>query len=100
MLRARMYKLPPLMSGKERLWDVAIIGGGMGGGMAAHALAKAGHEVLLIEYGNEDRTSPDTAKSTNDAEARLAQNKWPITSAFEVDGVITRTEPVRRRHRR
>jgi choline dehydrogenase-like flavoprotein len=81
------------MSGKERLWDVAIIGGGMGGGMAAHALAKAGHEVLLIEYGNEDRTSPDAATSTNDAEARLAQNKWPITSAYEVDGVITHAEP-------
>jgi choline dehydrogenase-like flavoprotein len=77
----------------HRLWDVVIIGGGMGGGFAAHALAKAGHDVLLIDYGNEDRRPADGTKLTGDTEIRLAENKWPTMSAFEVDGVIHRDYP-------
>jgi choline dehydrogenase-like flavoprotein len=65
----------------------------MGGSMAAHALSKAGHDVLLIEYGNEDRVSPNAPKSSDETEARLAESKWPVTSAYEIDGLITRTEP-------
>ena len=77
----------------HRSWDVAILGAGMGGGFAAHALAKAGYDVLLIDYGNEDLTLPGTPSLSGDLESRLAENKWPTMSAFEVDGVIKREYP-------
>ena len=78
---------------EHRLWDVAIIGAGMGGGFAAHALAEAGHDVLLIDYGNEDISSPGNTKLSGDHEVRLSESKWPTMSAFEVDGVINRSYP-------
>jgi len=89
-----MSGLSPLNSlDEQRLWDVAIIGAGMGGGFAAHALAEAGHKVLLIDYGNEDISPPANPQSSDDQEARLTESKWPSMSAFEVDGVIDRSYP-------
>ncbi len=85
--------MPPSNLQQERLWDVAIIGGGMGGGFAAHALAKAGHDVLLLDYGNEDLSPPGNKRPSSDHEFRLSENKWPTQSAFEVDGVINRSYP-------
>ena len=78
---------------EQRLWDVAIIGAGMGGGFVAQALAEAGHDVLLIDYGNQDISSPGTAEPSGDQETRLSEFKWPSMSAFEVDGVINRSYP-------
>jgi choline dehydrogenase-like flavoprotein len=78
---------------EQRLWDVAVIGAGMGGGFTAHALARAGRDVLLIDYGNEDVASPGSAKLSGDKEVRLSEFKWPTMSAFEVDGVVTRSYP-------
>src|SRR5271170_7574873 len=78
---------------EQRLWDVAIIGAGMGGGFVAQALAEAGHDVLLIDYGNQDISSPGTAGPSGDQETRLSEFKWPTMSAFEVDGVINRSYP-------
>ena len=44
------FGLPPSNSQNEhRLWDVAIIGAGMGGGFTARALSDAGRDVLLID---------------------------------------------------
>ena len=78
---------------QSRLWDVAIIGAGMGGGFTARALSDAGRDVLLIDYGNEDISSPGSTKLSGDQEIRLSESKWPTMSAFEVDGVINRCYP-------
>ena len=67
---------------EQRLWDVAIIGAGMGGGFTAHALAKAGRDVLLIDCGNEDISPPVNNKLSSDQETRLSEFKWPTMSAF------------------
>jgi choline dehydrogenase-like flavoprotein len=78
---------------EHRLWDVAIIGAGMGGGFAAHALAEAGHDVLLIDYGNEDIAPHGSTNPSDDQETRIAESRWPTMSAFEVDGVTNRCYP-------
>ena len=78
---------------EHRLWDVAIIGAGMGGGFTARALSDAGRDVLLIDYGNEDISSPGSTTLSDDQETRLSESKWPTMSTFEVDGVINRCYP-------
>jgi choline dehydrogenase-like flavoprotein len=75
---------------EHRLWDVAIIGAGMGGGFAARALADAGRDVLLIDRGNEERSAANSTHTSDDQEMRLAESKWPTVTAFEVDGVMNR----------
>jgi choline dehydrogenase-like flavoprotein len=62
----------------------------MGGGFAAWALANAGHDVLLIERGIEEKSPPAGGDSSDDPEARLAWSKWPTSSTFEIDGVVKR----------
>ena len=32
----------------DQLWDVAVIGAGMGGATVGYALAKAGHRVIFL----------------------------------------------------
>ena len=74
----------------NRLWDVAIIGAGMGGGFSASALAEEGHDVLLIDRGNEEISPPAATALLNGQEAQLAESRWPTMSAFEIDGVVNR----------
>jgi choline dehydrogenase-like flavoprotein len=95
----------PTASAQElaRLWDVVIVGAGMGGGFTARALAEAGYEVLLLDRGNRDRGNRErgnrdrgtlertAAGVTGGAEdADLAESKWPGPSACEVDGAVSR----------
>ena len=75
---------------QEHLWDVAIIGAGMGGGFAAYALANAGRDVLLIDLGNEERSPASETGTTNVQDIRLAESKWPTLTAFEIDGITSR----------
>ncbi len=62
----------------------------MGGGFTARALADAGHDVLLIERGIEEKSPPEGSEVSDDPEARLAGSKWPTLSAYEIDGVVNR----------
>jgi choline dehydrogenase-like flavoprotein len=72
------------------LWDVVIIGAGLGGGVTARALADSGYDVLLIERGHEELSSLRVHSDTDHSDHLLAQGKWPTVSAFEVDGVLKR----------
>jgi choline dehydrogenase-like flavoprotein len=74
----------------DRIWDAVIIGAGMGGGFTAWSLANAGHDVLLIERGIEEKSLPAGSGPSDDPEARIAESRWPAMSAFEVDDVVTR----------
>jgi choline dehydrogenase-like flavoprotein len=78
---------------EHQLWDVAIIGAGMGGGFTARALTDAGCNVLLIDRGNEDISPRIGTEPSGDQETRLSESKWPTMSAFEVDGVVDRCYP-------
>jgi len=62
----------------------------MGGGFAARALSEAGHDVLLIERGIEGKSLESGNETSDDPEARLAGNRWPSLSAYEIDGVVSR----------
>ena len=75
---------------EHRLWDVVVIGAGMGGGFTARALSDAGRDVLLIDRGNEERTAPGAIPTSNEEETRLAESKWPTLTAYEIDGVTER----------
>jgi choline dehydrogenase-like flavoprotein len=75
---------------QDRIWDVAIIGAGMGGGVLARGLADAGHDVLLIERGNEQLSEPGSDIASEDPEKRLTESRWPNRNTFEIDGVTSR----------
>jgi choline dehydrogenase-like flavoprotein len=62
----------------------------MGGGFAARALADEGHDVLLIERGNENVSAPGGETESEDPEKRLAESRWPYSNRFEIDGVTSR----------
>jgi choline dehydrogenase-like flavoprotein len=90
MLRTERLRLPPFNAQLERLWDVAIIGAGMGGGFTARALSDAGRDVLLIDRGNEERSAAGGTRASDEQEMRLAESSWPTVTAFEVDGILNR----------
>ena len=75
-----------------RLWDVAVIGTGMGGATVGHALALAGHSVLFIEKGH--ATFPDAADGiqlqNQDPAERLNNAIWPTAISGEVDAAPVR----------
>ena len=68
------------------LWDVVIIGAGMGGGMTARSLAEAGFKVLLVDRGYKDLC----ALPADGGEEGIREGKWPGLSACEIDGKRSR----------
>jgi choline dehydrogenase-like flavoprotein len=64
---------------ENELWDVIIIGTGMGGATVGYELSRRGNRVLFIEKG---KFFPDTAfnnvsTNQNDSEVRLLKGRWP-----------------------
>lgn len=69
------------------VWDVVVIGTGMGGATAGFELARAGHRVLFIEKGPlshsamrsgiEVPRSPESGSVEDESAARLRSGSWP-----------------------
>jgi len=78
-----------------RVWDVAIIGAGMGGGFTAYALANAGRDVLLIDRGNEERLAAGT-RTSDDQEMRLIATPRRATSQLRARPILWVLESLRR----
>ena len=49
-MRALIKKITPV-SVEKTIWDVIIVGTGMGGATVGHELAKMGRKVLFLEKG-------------------------------------------------
>ncbi len=76
---------------EAKIWDVVVIGTGMGGSTVGHALAKRGHDVLFLEkgmflFGDHDRGDGREPASPDDsAEGRLKRGWWPL----DLDGTTS-----------
>lgn len=80
----------------DQVWDVIIVGAGMGGSAAAHRLASRGHKVLLLEKGASefDRGNIESVGDPDADEAkRLTWGKWPTQFRMEVDGKTSQIWP-------
>ncbi|WP_107676305.1 GMC oxidoreductase [Agrobacterium sp. LAD9] len=77
----------------QRLWDVVVVGTGIGGATAGYALAKAGFSVLFCEKGIRHETQSDTLRG-NWAESFFFADKErrPLVGYLERAG--RRSDPI------
>jgi choline dehydrogenase-like flavoprotein len=74
----------------RRLWDVAIVGAGLGGATAGFELARRGHSVLFLERGrlqSSETTGARVSADTEDAD-HLRRGHWPVPLAYHDGGNI------------
>lgn len=70
------------------VWDVVVIGGGMGGAAAAHELCRLGASVLLLEKGKAEHSlsAPTVAtRILEDPQQRLESGRWPTKVTARID---------------
>jgi choline dehydrogenase-like flavoprotein len=72
----------------ETLWDVIVIGTGIGGGTAGRALAESGWRVLFLEKGPAGYRAEETRLSSTMADpvARALRGFWPDPVHATIDG--------------
>lgn len=75
----------------DRIWDVIVVGAGLGGGTCGRALAEAGLRVLYVEQGP---ATPRLAENTQEAArddpfTRQMFGCWPLPVDATVNGVRT-----------
>lgn len=68
-----------------RIWDVIVIGAGIGGGVVGRRLAEAGLSVLFVEKGPYE-PEIGVVSDQGDPAARLARGLWPAPFCATIDG--------------
>lgn len=73
---------------RDTHWDAIVIGTGVGGGIAGHALAEAGMKVLFLEKGRAGFRTEETALNLDmpDPVARAIRGFWPDPISVTLDG--------------
>lgn len=82
----------PQTSFADEIWDVAVIGTGMGGATVGYQLAKAGYRVVFLEKGLADfPPGCDTMQLDSESPtSRLESGNWPTRITGIVDGIKSR----------
>jgi choline dehydrogenase-like flavoprotein len=83
-------KIIDLKSAQDKVWDVIVIGAGMGGGTLASDLVKSGIEVLLLDKGAANFDRIDSV--TDDPiipEEQLISGKFPTLIRATIDNSTT-----------
>lgn len=74
----------------NRVWDVIVIGTGIGGGTLGRRLAEQGYSVLFVEKGHfnppPELHDPD---ASDGAAYRLQQGYWPTALSGTIDGQLS-----------
>lgn len=75
----------------DKIWDVIVIGTGMGGGTIGRRLAEHGLSVLFVERGPRGLRAEEQALNSDiwDQQARLVRGFWPEPMEAKVDGLST-----------
>ena len=77
-----------MVLGDKNLWDVIVIGTGMGGAVAGYELAKAGKKVLFVERGAGANKLKFGEKTVSDDPIdRLRGGLWPNKFSTNIDNV-------------
>jgi choline dehydrogenase-like flavoprotein len=76
------------------IWDVVVIGAGLGGGTLGHALARAGYSILFLEKGHRDISeSINVSEEIESSVERLAGGHWPDRMTATIDGRLSAVFP-------
>ncbi|WP_134726294.1 GMC oxidoreductase [Paracoccus luteus] len=73
---------------EDRIWDVVVIGAGLGGGLCGRALAEAGLSVLFVDRGREGPRQAVNGLDCPEGDpfARTAYGCWPTRLRGSFDG--------------
>jgi choline dehydrogenase-like flavoprotein len=74
-----------------KVWDVVVIGTGIGGGTLGRSLAEKGFSVLFLEKGpfSPHSAAEFPAGDIDDPDARLQQGSWPTPLKSTINGRST-----------
>ena len=69
---------------ERTVWDVVVVGAGMGGATAGYELARRGKRVLFLERGRFLQREPgaergDLGDQSSDPDTRLRRGHWPLS---------------------
>lgn len=73
---------------RDRVWDVIVVGTGMGGGTLGYDLARRGYDVLFVEKGEylfDPHARRGDLEEPEDPADRLAMGRWPHRIAGRID---------------
>ena len=74
----------------SHVWDIIVIGSGVGGGTLGRSLAESGLSVLFLEKGTSGYRREETPLDTislDDPEQRLVRGFWPDKVTADLSGV-------------
>ncbi|KAA5608281.1 GMC family oxidoreductase [Rhodovastum atsumiense] len=93
---AAMSRSAPAVIDDPDLWDVVVIGTGMGGATLGWRLASQRVKILFLEKGRlEVLAGRPAAESSPDPETRLRQGRWPDNLDMVVNGRVVPLQGMR-----